>query len=647
MTDTPGDNNNNKESRVSPEDQDFLHLLRAHDGNFQEPKTGDYEEQNADTLRAGNHSPKLKTATDLSSLFDPPSVPKTSTSSKTDDRSKLSIPPLPPLAESSETNASVKATLRTIRRPAPISGRNRSVSFDRQVQLKSFEASPNQSILEESTELKTIGQDSDSLEMNSHQRIPSIDIRPRTFSVDDLLSSGPYELEAETNILKAIEEHQQEKPGHHRFRSETSSILTPVPDTIVHDFSLDEDKADSTIESGTDNSGSFRKSKDNQNEDDTIGQQMRPLLRNKESQNGRGKSIGERLVGMSRAMQSLDELTQTRQVKGPSLSPNFNLSPVDDTAGEIELQDSWVGSWVGNRERLPSLQEELESTAADPAASKIDVESQLQDEDVEKSTYVGDLGDKNDGHQKRLGRDSVRWQLAKDKVQESEILQSFFYSQSKQNIRYYCQNVGILLILLISAGAITFYAVERPSDSEDGASVSWYLIFCARQLVTLSLALASQIFIIDFLCVSTKNVLRLFGQFVTLLLVMSKGWPFVVFMWSIYDFAMLYGDHPFAKHWLYWQNTIDLFNEANPGGNVVNSPWNRDILLIGLCVSFLVSLKRFTFGLYLGRKTVNHYGEKLAKVMGKMLIISEVANLAKRISRASITPTKGILQAPE
>jgi hypothetical protein len=61
------------------------------------------------------------------------------------------------------------------------------------------------------------------------------------------------------------------------------------------------------------------------------------------------------------------------------------------------------------------------------------------------------------------------------------------------------------------------------------------------------------------------------------------------------------------------------------------------VLIIGIAVSLAVALKRFAVGLYLGRQTFGHYGEqleKLAEVMNNMLLIGEVAQLAKKIDKS-------------
>lgn len=95
------------------------------------------------------------------------------------------------------------------------------------------------------------------------------------------------------------------------------------------------------------------------------------------------------------------------------------------------------------------------------------------------------------------------------------------------------------------------------------ASISWWLLFvCVRQVIAFGLARCAQAFFIDFLCLRTTLSMRLFGSFFTLFIVQSKGWPFIVFSWGICDFCFNYGDHSFAKHWLFWQELIDLFNRT-------------------------------------------------------------------------------------
>lgn len=128
--------------------------------------------------------------------------------------------------------------------------------------------------------------------------------------------------------------------------------------------------------------------------------------------------------------------------------------------------------------------------------------------------------------------------------------------------------------------------------------------------------------IVDFLALGTKIMLRLVGPVLTLLIVQSKGWPFICFWWSICDLIML-GNSRFGHHWLFWQEPIGLFNEQNPSGHVVDSHLYSQILTVVASISAIVAVKRFVIGLYLGRQTFTHYGEKLAQLMNKVLLVSD------------------------
>jgi hypothetical protein len=67
------------------------------------------------------------------------------------------------------------------------------------------------------------------------------------------------------------------------------------------------------------------------------------------------------------------------------------------------------------------------------------------------------------------------------------------------------------------------------------------LFIGVRQLITLSLGKATEIFVIDFLSIRRRFTIRLLGPWVTLFILQARGWPFLLFMWAIFDFALLSG----------------------------------------------------------------------------------------------------------
>jgi hypothetical protein len=107
----------------------------------------------------------------------------------------------------------------------------------------------------------------------------------------------------------------------------------------------------------------------------------------------------------------------------------------------------------------------------------------------------------------------------------------------------------------------------------------------------------------------------------------------------------LYGNHPFYSQWLTWQGTIHLFNASNPSGQIVISEWYQRILVIAVCVSFATAIKRFSMGVFLGKQTFAQYSEKLATVMKKILLISQVGALGRDIERkahSKMIPERGL-----
>ena len=169
--------------------------------------------------------------------------------------------------------------------------------------------------------------------------------------------------------------------------------------------------------------------------------------------------------------------------------------------------------------------------------------------------------------------------------------------------------LGISTLLFHAFGnpTVSFGCISNsniPGAKPDCPSMSWFLNFLIlRQAITFSLAKVTGIFLIDFLALKTRVVLRLLGPIPTLMFVQSKGWPFQITVWSIYSLILNSGNNQFAKNWLFYQEGLDLFNASNPSGDIPNGDWNRTLLWNAIFVGFAVALKRFFVGLYLGQRT--------------------------------------------
>ena len=206
-------------------------------------------------------------------------------------------------------------------------------------------------------------------------------------------------------------------------------------------------------------------------------------------------------------------------------------------------------------------------------------------------------------------------QSAVDTFKKDWDVWSEFLQPRKDRLFGYIKCILLYMILpCVCVAAIIYYmggnlptGTVEPGNNADRPSASYILLFCARQVVTFSLAIAMQGFVVDFLSLGTRVMLRLVGPVVTLLIVQSKGWPHTLFWWGIFDFAMLSGEGQFAHHWIFFQDYVGLFNERNPSGNLVSNFWYIRCLIIAVSISVVVAVKRFVVGLYLGRQTFCEY----------------------------------------
>jgi hypothetical protein len=98
-------------------------------------------------------------------------------------------------------------------------------------------------------------------------------------------------------------------------------------------------------------------------------------------------------------------------------------------------------------------------------------------------------------------------------------------------------------------------------------------------------------------------LLRAFGPVATLMIVGSKGWPFLIGTSAMYSLILNSGNNQFARNWLFFQKGIEMFNESNPSGSIPDGEWNRLILWTLISLGLFVSVKRFLVGLYLGKRT--------------------------------------------
>lgn len=125
-----------------------------------------------------------------------------------------------------------------------------------------------------------------------------------------------------------------------------------------------------------------------------------------------------------------------------------------------------------------------------------------------------------------------------------------------KTVRTLIKYVTLLLMLPLTAiAAILFYAGGNPMFRETGASISYLLLFIVRNIVTLGIGRVTSVFVIDYLSIRKRLIVKLAGRMLALLIVQSRGWPSLIFFWGFWSIVMTCGYIPFVKHCKY-KNTV-------------------------------------------------------------------------------------------
>jgi hypothetical protein len=185
------------------------------------------------------------------------------------------------------------------------------------------------------------------------------------------------------------------------------------------------------------------------------------------------------------------------------------------------------------------------------------------------------------------------------------------FLKPRKSTMYTYSKVILLYIWLPALGtaSLLFEVLDNPptgvgqSDSEYASASWWIILICIRETFLLTLAKCTEVLIIDFLSLQTRATLNLFGPLITLLIVQSKGWPFLMFFFGLYNLALIAGSHDFSDHWLFWQDWWGLFNHLNPSGTVTSSQWFYRVWAIAVGIGISVAAKRVAVGVLLGRQT--------------------------------------------
>ena len=186
------------------------------------------------------------------------------------------------------------------------------------------------------------------------------------------------------------------------------------------------------------------------------------------------------------------------------------------------------------------------------------------------------------------------------------------------------------------ASWVLFYYMGNPLIEflPGHASLAWWLNFVGRLLITLDLARLSQWVLIDNVVLGTRFAVHCLGPLVTLYVIQSKGWPFISFAWGLINMFLLHGDRPFTQHWLSSVTSLRIYNEANSGTYILESPAFCRILLSMMLAGVMTAGKRTVVAMFFGRRTFTAFKPRLEKILREVVLLSEVAELAVEVDRA-------------
>jgi len=496
---------------------------------------------------------------------------------------------------------------------------------------------------DESSSIQDVPKSVDLIDMQTAPRsedpiLVSTSKNATTVNLRDILQN-PYEDEAETAIIKAIESRIQEQE---------ESIFPDIPDesqrlfdnqqndTVILQPPADTNNVgpkNRTISAGDVSLISFRSIKT---------YQSNTLLANPNSVQPNGpKARADTLSDMAEKMR----MVQTRTLDGPSdtgflaraaknipqtmedrrlslgggtgvhieftsnntstdtmaAPPGFESKSTDSLYKHAE-QIYAAHSILRNRLRTESttgpippqdgnIAQDVDPTADDTASPKsIDTE----DDDPKKKQRMGSTF--------RRSIYSSFHNIRQKLILEWEILAPVFKTDFG-DVKNYAKRVLILFVIVFILAVILFYGFSNPVEPHTKASYSWWIVFILiRQVITFTLAKVTQYLVIDVIAMKTFLVRRYLGPAFTLFIIQAKGWPFLFITWSAWDFLLLFGDRRFCDHWLYQQKGVALFNDSNPSGNVMTSKLYADILICGIVGGFLGALKKVWVAWFLGRK---------------------------------------------
>ena len=198
-----------------------------------------------------------------------------------------------------------------------------------------------------------------------------------------------------------------------------------------------------------------------------------------------------------------------------------------------------------------------------------------------------------------------------------------------ESVWLFIQNeVTMYLVPALAVSAFLFYHLGNPSPKilENGATLSWWILFGLRNYMTLQLAYGSEYVIVDVLALRSTVLLGLLGPLPILYIIQAKGWPLVSILWGLWSLALIQN----MDGWLAWTD-IEMFTAENHDGGILSGDTYLEVLASLIVIGVATTIKRTVLALYLGKRIYFHYKKKVERVMLEMLLITEVSDLSQAI----------------
>ncbi|KAL7571640.1 hypothetical protein ACA910_011176 [Epithemia clementina (nom. ined.)] len=180
----------------------------------------------------------------------------------------------------------------------------------------------------------------------------------------------------------------------------------------------------------------------------------------------------------------------------------------------------------------------------------------------------------------------------------------------------------------VVAAWILFYYLGNPTfDFLPEGRLSWWLNFVGRQVLLMELSRFSQWLLLDCFVLGTRFSVQCLGPLVTLTAIQAKGWPFWLAAWGMWDMMLLHGNNPFQLHWLYWTK-LEIYN-TQTGLHIISSQIYLRVLIAMTVAGLATTAKRAALAVYFGRRQLVEFKPRLEKLLGDIVLLSEVAALGE------------------